>query len=310
MLPDALDIIWRSADNPNPVFADEDLAGVPPQVVAQLTDLGVLRPASTATHVTCDACVEHHVEKVAPINYPDKTTRFFIRCPENGRVEVPRERLFQWTVDFAPILTSLATALSAKGSSTKIVPGRVWNLGRAALAGKSKPVWVARGLAWPDAGQLAQSIPKGRSPVLFHLGQAADDDLLGILRESIIELRTVVHLDGSVVVDRGAIEAQLADVESPPIKKSQKKHSSRDATVGALKRELHERILSMKSAICSADDTGTPFDLPRVTQKQLAAAIKVSESSVSRAIAKGKDRELQIMLQTVKDPDMIRKYSR
>ena len=310
MWRDPLDIIWRAADNPNPVFAAEDLDGMPPEIRARLMELNILRPSATATHVVCDACFEHHVEKVTSIKYPDKTTRFFIHCPKNRRVEVPRERLFQWTVDFEPILTSLATALSAKGSSTEIVPGRVWNLGRAALAGKSKPVWVARGLAWPDAGQLAQSIPKGRSPVLFYLGQAADDDLLRIPRESIVELRTVVHLDGDVVVDRDAIEAQLTNVESPPDKKPQKKQSPRDATVGALKRELHERILSMKSAIRNADDTGTAFDLPRVTQRELAEAIKVSESSMSRAINESDDPWLKILLQTTESEDMIRKYSR
>jgi hypothetical protein len=310
MWHDPLDIIWRAADNPRPVFAAEDLDGVPPEIRKQLTEMGILRASATATHVVCDACFEHHVEKVMPIQYPDKTTRFFIRCPENGRVEVPRKRLFQWTVDFGPILTSLATALSAKGSSTEIVPGRVWNLGRAALAGKSKPVWVARGLAWPDAGQLAQSIPKGRSPVLFYLGQAADDDLLGIPRESIIELRTVVHLDGSIVVGRDAIEVQLADVEAPPSKRQQKKQSPRDATVGALKRELHERILSVKSAIRNADDTGTPFDPPRVTQEALAEAVGVHPSTLSRAINESSDLELKIMLQTIENEDMIRKYSR
>ena len=89
-----------------------------------------------------------------------------------------------------------------------------------------------------------------------------------------------------------------------------KKRTQRDATVGALKRELHERILSLKSAIRSAADADKPFDLPRVTQKELAAAIKVGESSVSRAIAESKDMELKIMLQTVANPDMIRKYSR
>lgn len=118
MWHDPLDIIWRAADNPHPVFAAEDLDGVPPEIRTTLTELGILRPSATATHVVCDACFEHHVEKVTPIQYPDKTTRFFIRCPENGRVEVPRESLFQWTVDFGPILTSLATALSAKGASS------------------------------------------------------------------------------------------------------------------------------------------------------------------------------------------------
>jgi len=89
-----------------------------------------------------------------------------------------------------------------------------------------------------------------------------------------------------------------------------KKQAQRDATGGALKRERHERILSLKSAIRSADDADKPFDLPRVTQKELAAAIKVSESSVSRAISESNDLELKIMLKTVASIDMIRKYNR
>ncbi len=93
-------------------------------------------------------------------------------------------------------------------------------------------------------------------------------------------------------------------------KKPANKQASRDATVGALKRELHERILSLKSAIRHADDTGSSFDLPRLTQKELAAAIMVSGSSVSRAINGSDDPWLKILLQTVESQDMIRKYSR
>jgi len=310
MLPDPLDIIWRSADNQNPIFTAEDLAGIPPQIKVRLTDLGVLRQSATATHVVCDACWDHHVEQVAPIKYHDGKTRFFISCPESGRIEVQRERLLQWTVNYVPLLEALASALSARGTPKEVIPGRVWNLDRAALAGKSKPVWAARGLAWPDAGQIAAALPSGRSPVLFFLGQAADDGLLAIPRESIIELRTVMHLDGKLVVDRDAIEAQLTEVVEPAVKKTTKKQSQRDATVGSLKRELHERILSLKSTIRNADDTGVPFDLPRVTQKELAAAIKVSESSVSRAIAESDDPWLKILLETIENEDMIRKYSR
>jgi len=310
MLSDPLNIIWRSADNPNPGFVAEDLAGVPPQVLTRLTELGVLRPASTATHVICDACDGHHVEGVIPIKHPGGQTRFFIRCPENGRIEVPRERLLQWAVDYTPLLAALAKALSAQGQIAEVVPRRVWNLGRAALAGKSKPVWAARGLAWPDAGQIAAALPKGRSPILLFLGQAGDDGLLDVPRESIIEMRTVMSMNDDLIVDVQAVEHQVSDVAAPPVTKKTKKQTQRDATVGALKRELHERILSLKSAIRSADDAYTPFDLPRVTQKQLAEAIGAKPPAVSRAITKSGDLELKILLQTVESIDMIRKYSR
>lgn len=310
MLPDSLDIIWRSADNPSPIFVAEDLACVPPQVVAPLRELGVLRPAATATHVICDACDGHHVEPITPIEYPGDQTRFFIRCPENGRIEVPRERLLQWAVDYMPLLAALAKALSTQGQITEITPRRVWNLGRATLAGKSRPIWAARGLAWPDAGQVAASLPKGRSPVLFFFGQAGDDGLLDIPREAIIEMRTVMFMIEDLVVDVQAVERQISDVAPPPVTKKVKKQTQRDATVGALKRELHERIRSLRSAILYADEKGTPFDLPRLTQKELAAAIKVSESSVSRAIAKSNDPWLEILLDTVQSVDKIRMYSR
>jgi len=96
----------------------------------------------------------------------------------------------------------------------------------------------------------------------------------------------------------------------PPVKKQLKRRAQRDATIGALKRELHERILSMKSALRNAEETGKPFDLPRLTQKELAAAINATESSVSRAIREGNDLELKILLQTANDAEMIRRYSR
>lgn len=95
-----------------------------------------------------------------------------------------------------------------------------------------------------------------------------------------------------------------------PVKKQIKKRTLRDATIGALKRELHDRILGFKNAIRSADDTEAIYDLPRITQKELAATIQASESSVSRAIAESRDLELQILLQTIENPDLIRKYSR
>jgi hypothetical protein len=88
------------------------------------------------------------------------------------------------------------------------------------------------------------------------------------------------------------------------------KQRRRDALVAEIKREVHERLLSLKSAIKYADDVGTIFPLPRLTQKELAAAVGASEPSVSRAIAESKDLELKIMLQTIKDPDLIRAYSR
>jgi len=310
MSHDLFDMIWRAADSPQPVLGADNVVPLHRDDIDRLVTLGVLKEGRTARHVACDACIDGHAEAVTAIKYPDGLTRFFINCPDQGRIEVERQRLLRWSVEYTPILQSLASALSARGTPTEVVPGRVWNLGRASLAGKSKPMWAARGLAWPDADQIGAALPRGRSPVLFYLGQPADDGLLDIPCESIIELRTVVCLEGEFVVDRDGIESQLIETADAPAKKKTSKRTQRDATVGALKRELHERILAFKSAVRHADDGDSTFTLPRLTQKELAEAIGANESTVSRAINESGDRELAILLQTVADEDLIRRYSR
>lgn len=308
MSSDSLDLVWWIADVENPILTTEDLARVPPVTVARLVGQGVLRQTITATCITCDACGGDHTEEVMSIHYPDGKVRFFIWCPDNGRVEVEPERLQQWTLDYRPLLEALASSLSAQGTMVEAIPGRLWNLGRAPLAGKSKTVWVARGLIWPDVGQIASRLPSGRSHVLFFLGQPAHGDLLSLAPESVIELRSVMRLDDTLVVDVDAVVSQLTDIPKELAPKRVKKKSRRDATVGALKRELRERILSLKDGIRDADDTGRTLDFPPLTQKDLAKAIQVSESAVSRAIQQSGDHELKILLETVRDPDQVRKY--
>lgn len=309
MSRDPLDILWKVADVSRPIFSPEELAGLPPGCSNELIGLGVLREGEPATHVTCDGCHGQHVERVDLVRDPRGHVRFFIPCPENFCVEVPRERLQQWAVDFLPLLKLIAKSLGTRETPLEQVPDRVWNLGRASLAGRSRPIWVARGLAWPDARQVAAALPQGRAPVLFFLGQPPEDGLVDLPHESVIELRTVVRLDGQVSVDRQAIESQLADIIVPE-RKVVRKQAARDAIVGALKRELHDHLVAFKSAIRAAEEAGRDYVLPRVTQKELARAISATESTVSRAIASSNDPLLKFMLDALNDPDQIRKYKR
>lgn len=306
MWPDILELIWRVADCRSPTFTEDDLADFPEGARSQLMDLGVLRESTTATHVVCDACAEGHVRWVDAIRYPDDTTRFYVVCPENGRVEVDRHRLLQWTVCFEPLLDAVASELATVGESNEVVPDRVWSLGRASLAGRSKPVWCVRGLGWPDAPRIAGTLPNGRSPVLLVLGRMAPDGLIDMPREAIFETSTVVGWSDGFTVDRDAIESQLADIEPAPKAKPRRKRGRRDEVVGALKRELRQQIHSRNRALCHADETGEAYHLPPLTQKDLASLIGTSPSSVSRAINKSGDRELTILFQAVQDEASIR----
>ena len=83
MLPNPLDIIWRCANNPDSVLTGEDFGRLPSAYIEKLIKLGLLRQAATATHVTCDACVEQHLEEVFQLPYSNGRTRFFISYPSN-----------------------------------------------------------------------------------------------------------------------------------------------------------------------------------------------------------------------------------
>lgn len=311
MSRDPLDLLWRCADNPSPVLVLEDLEAISRYDLDRLMELGLVRKSATATHVICDACAEGHVEEVDRILYPEHVTRFFITCPENGRVEVPRERLMQWAVDYLSLFLSLSSALSASTGVTEVIPGRVWNLGRAALAGKSKTIWVARGLAWSDAAQLAHVLPKGRSPVLFFLGQPPDDNLLQVPRESIIELRTVISLgDEGIVVDVDSIGRQLVVEIAEVAKKKPQKRASRAATIDAIKQALREHIRAARDHAFNSRDRGSGSALlPRPSQKQLAAQLSISESSVSRAINDPSDKEIAILWEIADDLEQVMKFN-
>jgi len=310
MSPDPLDLVWRCADNPSPALVLEDLEALPQSDLDRLTGLGLVKQAATATHVVCDACAEGHVEEVDQIVYPEHVTRFFITCPENGRVEVPRERLMQWAVDYLPLFLSLSSALSASTGVTEVLPGRIWNLGRAALAGRSKTIWVTRGLGWPDAAQLADVLPKGRSPVIFFLGQPPDEDLLQVPCESVIELRTVIRLcEEGIAVDVDGIERQLIVEIAEVTKKKPKKRASRTATIDAIKQALREHLRAARDHAFNSRNRGSVSALlPRPSQKQLAAQLNISESSVSRAINDPSDKEIAILWEIADDLEQVMKF--
>jgi len=310
MSPDTLDIVWRCVDNLIPVLTAEEVETVPSGNLNSLTTLGILRQAATATHVTCDACAEGHVEQVMSVKYPAGVTRFYITCPENGRVEVSRDRLMQWSVDYLPILKAVASALSISAEPEESAPGRVWHLGRSTLAGKSRTVWVARGLARPDVMRIVDILPKGRSPVVFFLGQPPDNNVLQIPYESIINLRTVVRLsDDDLIIDMEAIESQLTSHIVELTKKKPKKRSSRTSAIDAIKEILREHLRTARDHAYTLRQHRKPAELlPRPSQKQLAKQIRVSVSSVSRAINDPSDKATKFLWELAVDIDRVMEF--
>jgi len=301
MPSDALDLIWRSADVGSPLFAGDEMSTWTPGLVQCLKDLGLLRPTRTASQVNCDACGESH--RVGGITYPDGQARFYARCPENGRIEVDQEQLRQWYVDFAPILAAVAHGLGIKAEPQEVAPGRVWKIGRAAIAGRSRVAWAARRAYWKD-------VPRGKSVVLFLLGHLPVDGAPDLHPDSVVELHELISLsNGNLSFDRKPVDDQLASTSEVIKKKTPKKRASRSATIDALQQELTAHLIAARDHVHAARQRGDPPELlPRPKQKDLAVRLGIPESAVSRALRDPAAQMLKVLWEAAEDLDQVLKF--
>lgn len=214
-MPDLLSLIWERADAREPRFSADETRAWPGGAADRLVASGLIRQVENAASVPCDACADRHVEEVTFIESPrGSATRAYIPCEENGRVHVSLARLKQWEVDFNGLASAIAKALELAGNIEEVAPGRVWFLGKATIAARSREVFLARGLAWEDArGVLGGSTRlNGASPALVLVaGQPPPMGVWNGDAPSVVALKTVTALEKvGLSVDRDHLESLLS----------------------------------------------------------------------------------------------------
>jgi len=209
-------IVWDAAAMPHPLLVADEVAALQGQTAERLKALGILRRGRTATAVGCEACELEHLERVEAAPGPDGATRFFIPCPEQGRVEVSRERLQQWLLDFTPIAAAIGRSLEASGEPEVVRPGRLWRLGEAALAGRLHELWMIRGAFWSGGPEILPLTARRGVPLFFILGEAPAEGLASLDPRRSFEVAALVTLDGDgLQVDAGAVERRLRPAPRP-----------------------------------------------------------------------------------------------
>ena len=309
-----LDYVWGSAFFAEPSVSYTDVhALVGRSGMEVLLDLKLLVPAKPATCVTCSDCYDFSGE-VMPIVRPDGRTQYYLACPSCGSIEVSSDELRRWAFRFEPIVELVAYSLHARGSIQELVPGKLWSVGRAAIAGQSRPIYLGRCFVGRQAAQILTKIPSGKSPLLFAISDLPPDGLPGFEPDRLFELRSLVYLEENELrFDFQAIIDQVAGADILPTKKlakSSSKRNSRASAIDKIKRELHEHILSMKSLLKHADDSGKEAVLPRLTQRELAKRAGISEPTVYRVLKREGDPLIEILWQTANHSGLIRDYSR
>jgi len=110
-------------------------------------------------------------------------------------------------------------------------------------------------------------------------------------------------------LDIEAIERQLAGKIKKTEKKKPRKRALRAAAIDAIKQVLREHLRAARDHAHNSVRCGSGAALlPRPTQKQLAAQLGISESSVSRAINDPSDKEITILWEGAKDLEQVMNF--
>lgn len=200
-MTDPMELFWASLESERPLFTAADLRRWPENYGRRLGEMGLLRLAENATHVVCPGCDGGHVEPVIPHSGPCGV-RFYVRCPEALRVQVPAENLRQWTVDLTALVKALASALRPGSRSREVVPGRLWKLCKMPWRESQREVFLARGLGWPDAPTVTAKIPPVGRPIVLVPDTTLPRHIWSENTPAAVSLSRVATLDdGKIAID-------------------------------------------------------------------------------------------------------------
>lgn len=132
----------------------------------KLLALGFFNQVENSQYVVCPDCLYHDGEVVC-IENPGRSPRWFIPCPESGRMEIRPDELRQWRISLPAIVQAIAGQLSLTGKPTELVPGHVWRLGRWKEPDGLHDVLLAVGLRTKQAENCRRAITSAHKPVVL-----------------------------------------------------------------------------------------------------------------------------------------------
>jgi len=234
-MPDPFNIVLSSFDIPEPCFSSAEVGTWPGPDVDALAKLDVLRDGGTATHISCSACGDGHVEEVQRIG-DDQRARFFIICPTAGRVRVTVDELKQWTIGVNALADHLARALGTK-AATSLVAGRLWRLATTKWGERAREVLLARGLSWEDAAQVISRVPRGGPPIVLVASPAPAREIWRGVPPAVVSLARVLESDGGTVSVNAVLLKTLVDEEDVASRRLKGVEVDEETLAGMVRRE-------------------------------------------------------------------------
>lgn len=216
-MPDLLQLLWPAVEAVNPVFSRVAIVRWPEGAQAQLAAAELIVPDGSGSRIRCPECGRDHVCRPIAREQPDGSTRLFIPCPEHGRADVTDVDIRQWAVNIETLVRTLGSELRLSGQPADLGSGRVWRCGRTVIAGASRDVLFARGLARRDAAEFRRAISRAHRPIVFVGSELPPPDFWNGQPPTLIRLRDVATFDGQrIEIDAKHIMGLIADSRQAP----------------------------------------------------------------------------------------------
>jgi hypothetical protein len=207
-MPDPVAWLWSFADFEDVAFDETSMRIIVGDRFDRLLAATFVVRAGNAEHASCPSCFDGHVEEVVVLDWPDGTRRYFVPCPEYLRVEVPRELLERWEINWNALASAVTEALALGGVCTPLIDSRLWRLGRTKWKGRTRDVLLARGLAWADGGNVASQAARSTRPIVFVGDRFPQASAWPARVPPIVALSQVTTLgESGLIVDHDAVVA-------------------------------------------------------------------------------------------------------
>lgn len=214
-MPDPVAWLWSFADFEDALFDETSMRIILGDGFDRLLTANLIVRAGNAEHASCPSCFDGHVEEVVVLDWPDGTRRYFVPCPEYLRVEIPRELLERWEINWNALASAVTGALALGGICTPLMDGRLWRLGRTKWQGQTRDVLLARGLACADGGDVASQAARSTRPIVF-VGERLPPTAVWPGRvPPVVALSQVTTLsENGLIVDHDAVLSAILEADS------------------------------------------------------------------------------------------------
>jgi len=295
MSADPLQTILALAATGDAVLDYGEVSAWPQGILASFEEWRLLRRSSDAKHVVCDQCSDRHSAEVREQTGRRGARRYFIVCPEAGKVELEPEDLRRWTVDRVGLATAIAKAMSATGGIESLIDGRVWRLGTVNIGDNLFSAVLMYDSGLTDTHEVlttAVATLAADKTVLLVLGDKAGRVAQEERFAAVVAVASVVRLrQHGVWVDLDRIDLSIPNTSSgadkPAVNDSNMSvtyrgrtctFSSRARNVFALFRRLNQR-----------PGHRVPFDMLR-QMRDICRDIDVADDSIRGAVTRLKQR--------------------